>query len=309
MTEFSRLFEPPLAEAQDRLAAHFGPGAALPPLLLAFGEAGAAGGLLPAALSDSPFPPPGPPPADRTVWWRWWLGEQAAIAEMAPALLADPQSVEAWDALEAALGLLARRRPARPVDGLLLVLSADGLAAHPERAGAAAARVRAIGAELALALDWQVPVHLAVVGLQAVPGHDAFFSALPAAAGGQPLGLRLEPGDAGRPDERVRAWMALLHRRLRQLRLGVLLAGPAEASRAEVFRFPEAVPALAPGLAAAAAAFAEQAAGTVLRGLYLTAPEAAAQHLDEVASRFLPADAGLAGPIGGARAAGRGGRR
>jgi type VI secretion system protein ImpL len=262
-----------------------------------FGDAGAAAGLPAAALRDSPFPPPAAAPAWQPVWWRWWLGDRLAAIEMAPALLARPEDGARWDALEAALGLLARHRPRRPLDGYGLALSAETLAAHPAWAGEQAARLAAVAGEAAATLGWQAPVHVIVTGLQRLPGHDGFFAALPARAGGQPLGARFDPAELALPEDRVGSWLASLTRRFRRLRLGLLLAGAAEVHRDEAFRFVEALPALAPGLAAAAAALASGRPGAILRSIYLTAPNAAAHHLEDVAERFMAADAGLAGPV------------
>jgi type VI secretion system protein ImpL len=237
------------------------------------------------------------------VWWRWWLGERLAAVEMAPSLLARPQAMAGWDAMERALGLLARHDAGGRIGGYALALSAESLAARPDHAAEAAHALATITLEVALSLRWSAPMHIVVTGLQAVPGHDAFFSGLPAPAGAQPLGLRLAGDDDAKPADRVQAWLGSLVSRLRRVRLGLLLSGPAEANRAEAFRFVEALPALGPGLAAAAEAIAEAApgpghrAGTHLRGVYLTAPNAAARHLEDVVDRFIATDAGLAGPV------------
>jgi type VI secretion system protein ImpL len=258
---------------------------------------------LAAALRDSPFAPPPASPAGQSVWWRWWLGERLAAAEMAPFLLARRKAIDGWDAMERALGLLARHDAGGRIGGYALALSAESLAARPDYAGETAFDLATIAVEVAATLRWQAPMHLVITGLQAVPGHDAFFSALPAPAGAQPLGLRLPSDDDGKAAERVQAWLGALVSRLRRVRLGLLLSGPAEANRAEAFRFFEALPALGPGLAAAAEAIAEAApgpgysAGTHLRSVYLTAPGAAARHLEDVVDRFIVADAGLAGPV------------
>ena len=331
-----------LAAARSRLAGDGSGAAAARPRLVTFGETGAVRSLLTALFRESPFPAPAPPPPDQTVWWRWWLGERLVVVEMAPALLAAPVEPADWGAVEAALGLLAGDRRGRPMDGYVLVLPADLLAAHPDRAGDAAARLRAIAGEAAATLGWRAPVHLVVTGLQAVPGHDAFFAALPARTGNQPLGVRFDPvasdqrisgGRQDRPSrQNVAGWFSTLTRRLRQLRIGVLLAGSAETNRDGVFRFVEGLPALAPGLAAAAEGLAADGARInrsgaegpdpdqsdperpdphrsapgespdmvrlgMVRSVYLTAPDAAASHLEDVADRFLVADAGLAGPV------------
>lgn len=299
----------PLLEARRKLADHFGdaPAAALPRLLV-FAPPGEADGLLAAALRDSPFAPPPSPPAQRFAWWRWWLGERLAAAEMAPSLLARPKAMTGWDAMEGAMGLLARHDAGGRIGGYALALSAETLAAIPDYAGETAFDLTTIAVEVAATLRWQAPMHIVVTGLQAVPGHDAFFSALPAAAGAQPLGLRLPGGDDAKSADRLQGWLGLLAARLRRVRLGLMLSGPAEANRAEAnraeaFRFVEALPALGPGLTAAAEAIAEAApgpgyrAGTHLRGVYLTAPNATARHLEDVFDRFIAADAGLAGPV------------
>ena len=294
-----------LAEARSRVTRDADRNPTTTPRFLTFGETGAVQSLLMAVFREAPFPS-AMAPGDHTLWWRWWLGERSTAVEMAPALLAGPEAADRWDRMEAALGLLAGDRRGRPLDGYLLVLAADVLAAHPDRAGDAAARLLAIVSEAEATLGWRAPIHLVVTGLQAVPGHDAFFAALPARVGSQPLGCRFDPetsdqiapnGQPSRqPWQSVAGWFSTLTRRLRQLRMGSLLGGPPEANRDDVFRFVEGLPALAPGLAATAAPFESGDGPRRIGSVYLTAPNAAASHLEDVVDRFLVADAGLARP-------------
>ena len=259
------------------------------PRLLIFGETDSVRGLLTTAFRESPIPAPPQDTTDQPAWWRWWLGERVTAVEMAPALLADPTNPAYWDLTEAALGLLAKNRWDRPADGLVLAVPADRMVADPNIIGNATARLRAIGAEMKATLGWCVPLHFVVTGLQTIPGHDTFFKALPPSAGDQPLGHRFDLRTGS--SQSVVAWLAALTNRLRRLRTDLLLAGAAEAIGDEIFRFAEGMTALAPGLAAAAAAPPES---PTLRGLYLTAPGSAAPHLAEVVDGFMAVDSQLA---------------
>jgi type VI secretion system protein ImpL len=267
------------------------------PWYLVFGDGGGeARGLLAAGCHDSPFPPPERQP-EAAAGWHWWITEELAAAELAPVLFCRPEDRPAWARLEAALGLLVRHRRRLPFNGLALVLNAAMVIRHGAGMAAAGQRLRRIADEAERTIGLGVPVYVLVTGLDALPGHNPVFAALPREAGDQAIGHRFDPERPADAPGELAAFFAGFRERLLRLRIGILGHGEPPADPLGLFRFPEEFAALRPGLTALAGALTVPD-GTLLparlRAVYFTAPGAAAAHATDVFKRFLPADAPLA---------------
>lgn len=272
------------------------------PTVVALTDGDDARAFFPAAIQGSPHPAPPAPESQESAWWRWWLTDRLALVEMAPSLLCHDADRTAWARLEAALALLHRRRPRRPVDALVLVTS---LAALGERSGSAAKasrRCRRIVDEIAQTLGWRVPLLAVVGGLQSVPGHDDVFASYPEDARGRPLGYR--PADGADPRTMLSECLSAVDQiasRCRILAVAGLAPGASGRTRAEHWQFADRLAEIRPGVEALVKSLVAPGQGGAhppFRGLFLVAPGAATSHLRGLVDTLLPADLAAAAPAG-----------
>ncbi|KZD02666.1 type VI secretion protein IcmF/TssM N-terminal domain-containing protein [Oceanibaculum pacificum] len=217
---------------------------------------------------------------------RWWGFPGGVVIDM-PAAEAP---------FHAALAALAKARPNRPMDGLLLDIDLSPAADAP------ALRRQMIAAAQAAGL--RLPVYLALSGAEALPGFADFAAALPSERWADMLGWSAPVGLDAAYDP---AWPA---EALAQIGAGLSLATASMfgedadlADPAAIYRLPEAVAALEPAL--------DSLAGTIfspgvepppygLRGLYLAgADQGRMLFLADLLRRKAFAEIGLATPLPG----------
>jgi type VI secretion system protein ImpL len=180
----------------------------------------------------------------------WWFFENVVVLDTAgrytfPA--EEAVDVAEWREL---LSLLKRSRRREPINGVVVTLTAEGLATRPaERLRDDGAQVRQRLDEVSRTLGISVPVYVLVTGSDAVAGFTDFFAGVPESARGQALGVLNDELDtraaaAGFLERGFRS----MSERLDDLRLALLEENEQEkaASPGNLYLFPEEFKALRP---------------------------------------------------------------
>ncbi len=270
------------------------------PWLLVMGEGGETRSLLATAAIGSPFPPPQRLGETAAVWWYWWLLDEVVAIETAPMLFGDPASPIRWRLYEQALGLLVRYRPNLPFDGMVLTVPAMSLIQRAAGVAALGGQMRAMVDEAYRTLAIRFPVFLVVTGCESVPGHDAFFRALPSDTSGQAIGHRIDVDRTTLdPCEDLDPFFAGLQEKFHRMRLGILGRDVARHELGQLFAFPLEFGQMRTGLKSLCRALTEPNRfdhRPMYRGFYFTAANSVSPHIIDLFRRFLPADASLARP-------------
>lgn len=256
-----------------------------PARLLFLGDAAAA---LPALLAA--VAPQGPAQDARPgedPFWRWWQLPRLIAIELCP----PPPAEEAPQDLLwlHALRTLARTQPERPLDGLVLCISAALLRADPKVAEPVmrllARRIR----ETAALLNQRLPVHVLLTGLQDLAGYATVRDALPEPLLTQALGWCAPPVPPLHPwKEASDTWQSSLN----GLRLSLMARERTVRERHDIHRFFEALTAQGVALNPLAQTLGLDAnVLTPLQGIYLTAAAPQAAFVHDVFDRFLPMSA------------------
>ena len=210
-------------------------------------------------------------PAEQTrperATWTWWRAEDAVLIDMPGRFVTDPGG---W---RAALRLLASRRPAQPLNGVVVAVSVTDLTGPPaerERLGEALGQ-RLAEAEVALCA--RVPVYIVLTQADRIAGFAEFFDGLANADRDAVLGLTfdLDAHDAAAAfgSEFARLIASLQSRMLERLQQEM---DPER--RGPIFRFPATVAALGEPLAQFLSTLGTArppADAPFVRGIYLTA--------------------------------------
>lgn len=149
------------------------------PWYLLIGEQGSGKtSLLAASGLPSPFDHPDAAPLGATSWCDWYFAEDAVLVEAAGRYLGQPDpSVDAagWSTL---LDLLKWRRRSRPLNGVVVTLSADTLSSSNEHDLERHARhVRTRLQDIQQTLHVDVPVYLVLTQSDRLAGFAEFFDA------------------------------------------------------------------------------------------------------------------------------------
>ena len=110
-----------------------------------------------------------------TYSMHWWFTNQAIILDTAGAILMQPEAAARFEEF---LTLLRTRRPACPINGMILTIPTDSLLADPP--AVAEQKARTIAAQLAIiqkALDVRFPIYLMISKSDRLPGFREFFDA------------------------------------------------------------------------------------------------------------------------------------
>ena len=205
----------------------------------------------------------------------WWFASEAVLIDTAGRYTTQDSDRDAdrtaWFGF---LDLLRRHRPRRPINGVLLTLSAsDLLQATPERVAAHAAELRQRLDEISLRLAIEVPVYVLITKTDLLPGFTEFFADFDQNVRSQVWGATL-PRGAGAAQ--WRGEMDALEARLHEQMLERLASERGGKASAAIHAFPAQWRGLnrsALGLLQAvvtAAHGAERATRPMLRGLYFT---------------------------------------
>lgn len=264
------------------------------------------------ASSGLPFgyvTPPTGAQGPRSV--RWWLTDRAAFIDTAGAHVAGEAGHAEWLTL---LRTLESLRPAQPVHGVVVTVSADMLAnGRPEDLDGWSRRLRERLDEVSGLLGVDVPVHLLVTRCDMIPGFAEFFADVREAERAQVWGFTLPLGGAATPAiERITLELQHILRVLSQRSVRRANVRDPLESRLAAFQFPLWFAAFRPNLLQVAATlFAQNRFQDALlaRGVWFTsAAEARGYHagtgaqsgrgyfLREVLSTHVAGDANLAVP-------------
>jgi type VI secretion system protein ImpL len=241
----------------------------------------------------------------------WFLTNEAILLDTAGRYATGDEDRDEWQSF---LDLLRRSRPRRPLDGVVLALSATELGGLDAAALAELTdRLRSRLDELMARLELRLPVYVLLTKCDLIPGFVESFADLRDAERGQLLGFTMQASDASLHADLERHWMRLSQSLERR---AVMQLGKLEGLRARhaAYEFPLRVEQLAPRVTQLLISlFAENVYrdAPILRGVYLTS---GTQQTADRKSYFLSAlfrsvmfpDRGLV--VQGARAQRRGAR-
>lgn len=279
----------------------------IPWMLFVGDEDAEVGGLLHAANRVSPFPPPDPQPDG---YWRWWFFKSMIAIETPPSAVCEASARVERGLWYQALMLLSTERDKLPLNGIVVCMGVRTLLGGPDAVRPAAMRLRRLVDEALEHLQVQLPVYLVVTGLERLPGYGAFAAAVPEQALAQAVGHRLSDSEeiSAATGTKLEELYAPIVQRLHALRITALRAQSTPAGRRAIYEFVEHVRALERGLATLVGLMLEDnpfQRTPRWRGLFLTGspPDPAAGKsgtaggfLDDLFTRFLPADQPLAAP-------------
>lgn len=242
--------------------------------------------------------------ANDTRPWHWWVFRALVAIEPGPRLSHPHATIGDGDApWSKALSLLAKERRKLPLDGMVICIAAQSLREPEGVVATHADRLHRLADEATRRLQLQLPVYVVVTGLEALPGHVAFRSALPASVFRRVLGWRhatvIEDGVL---DARMEAHADAVTERLVATAQAVLATERDPRGRREAFAFLQSLYGLQRGLRTFLERLQANEAHGERRlhwqGIYVTggsrnqAPSG--DFVDDLFNRFLPADRVLA---------------
>ncbi|MCB9957735.1 MAG: hypothetical protein H6843_03885 [Rhodospirillaceae bacterium] len=122
---------------------------------------------------------------------RWWQAADLDWVEAAPGLLCHPGDRVAWQRLTDALDRLHARRPARPIDGMVLHIDPAQTRSDAD-ATRLALRARAVLDAIKQQVGWRVPLFVLLVTGRGTVDMATLLRLLPDEMRGQPIGHRCE---------------------------------------------------------------------------------------------------------------------
>lgn len=236
--------------------------------------------------------------------WHWWVFRSLVAIEPGPRLSHPHATIGDGDApWTKALSLLARERRKLPLDGLVICIAAQSLRETEGAVATHADRLYRLAEEATRRLQLQLPVYVVVTGLEGLPGHPAFRSALPASVFRRVVGWRqADPVRDAAADGRMDVQAETVSGRLVATALAVLAAEHDPHKRREAFAFLQSLQGWQRGLRTFVERLqANEAHGEHRlhwRGLYVTGGSRGeapgGDFVDDLFGRFLPADRMLA---------------
>lgn len=168
----------------------------------------------------------------------WWFSEEAILLDTAGRLATEENDQPEWLAF---LGLLKRHRPRRPLDGVIVTLSAsDLLGANPEQIDENAKKLRARLDELVRALEMVLPVYVLITKADLIAGFVEYWADLSPSGRAQPWGATFAPDSEALADPAaaVKAEIDVLIAALHARTLERLPGERVQQRRARVLQFP-----------------------------------------------------------------------
>lgn len=270
----------------------------VPWILFLGGDTGDQEGLLRAATSISPFPAPSHGVSD-TQYWGWWFYKNMIAIQTSTRIVCDQSERQPRGIWHHALQLLYRHRPKLPLNGLVILLSADKLLSAPEGLRNYSLSLRRLMDEAMEQLQVNAPVYMVVSKLDSLPGFYATFRSLPEGVRDQVLGERIDPAPqrGENPWDRIGTIFDSLRIRFHTIRLSLLKREADPRQRKQIFEFVESLSRLREGIVSVSRILLEDNQfqhKPKLRGIYFTATGAEPAFINDLFSSFLPADQPLA---------------
>jgi hypothetical protein len=269
------------------------------PWVLFLGDARAAAeNLLQVARTTSPFPPP--QPADTpSQYWRWWLFKGMIAIQADPRLVCDSSDRVTRGIWYHALQQLSAGRGSMPLNGIAVLVAADKLIGEPDAVRHYALNLRRLVDECMEHLQIVAPVYVIVTSCERLPGYEDFVRNLPVDALRQAVGHRLETAKQINAStwQEFNAIFAGLCDRMHAIRLAGIRREADPARRKGIWDFVQRFADLGPGLSVVIKTLLEDnpyQRTPQWRGLYFTAAAGKGGFVNDLVTRFLPADQPLA---------------
>ena len=212
----------------------------------------------------------------------WFFTDEAILLDTAGRYTTEDEDREEWNAF---LDALKDSRPDRPVNGVLVGISAQDLLGDERDLEDHADTIRRRVDELVGQLGLRLPVYLVVTKTDLVPGFVEFFGELDREAREQVWGATVEPYSTADPQEVVEREFDGLMERLRPLRNQRLSRNLRREERQRVYDFPLEFGAMRDRLARfSGLVFAPSplADGPLFRGFYFTSGTQEGAPIDRV---------------------------
>ena len=212
----------------------------------------------------------------------WFFSDQAILIDTAGRYTTEDEDREEWDAF---LDALRESRPDRPINGVLVGISAQDLLGDPRGLEDHADNIRRRVDELVARLGLKLPVYLVVTKTDLIPGFVELFGELDRDAREQVWGATVEPYSTADPAEIVEREFDGLQEALRPHRNARLARNLRREERQRVYDFALEFGALRERLARfAAIVFAPTplADGPLFRGFYFTSGTQEGAPIDRV---------------------------
>ncbi|MBL9024452.1 MAG: type VI secretion system membrane subunit TssM [Myxococcales bacterium] len=218
----------------------------------------------------------------------WWFSNEAILLDTAGRYATDKDDRDEWLGF---LRLLAKHRPARPIDGILVAISVAELLDRDEAdVEATGKKLRARMDEVLLELGMQVPVYLLLTKVDLVAGFVEFFSDLKRSDRTQAWGATIPLGaPRGEPGHLVGAELEGLVKQLHARALRRLALERSREVREKIHQFPIELAALDRALRHLVdVAFEPNAfqSTPLLRGFYFTSGTQEGRAVDRVVGRM-----------------------
>jgi type VI secretion system protein ImpL len=251
--------------------------------------------LLKAASTKSPFAPPAQS-TEPAQYWRWWFLRGLVAIEADSRFVCDSSEKDLRGIWYQALQLLNSERKSLPLNGIIVLISAEKILRNEEDARRSLLNLRRLVHECMSHLHLVPPVYLLISDCESLPGHGDFVKAIPAEVLAQAIGYRFEAsGTANAVNwQQLPTYFSALRDRLHGIRLTALRREADPAKRKGIWDYVESFGKLENGLISAVKLLVEENSLQIippLRGIYFVSGGA---FIDDVFTRFLPPDQPLA---------------
>ena len=254
--------------------------------------------LLRAASSRSSFSPPARD-TDPNQHWRWWFLKGMVAIEADTKLVCDGNDKGSRGIWYQALQLLNAERKILPLNGIMVLISAERLLRNEDEARRYLLNLRRLVHECMSHLQLVPPVYLLVTACDKLPGHGDFVNAIPPKVLGQAIGYRFDAGGAANTVnwQQLPTNFSALRERLHEIRLTAVRREGEPFKRKGIWDYVEAFGKLEPGLVSAVKLLIEENSLQIvppLRGIYFVSGAGNGAFIEDLFTRFLPTDQPLA---------------
>ena len=254
--------------------------------------------LLKAAKRYSPFLLPERSESPNQ-YWHWWTFRNMVAIELDERLVCEITDRVARDIWYQALQQLYAERSGMPINGIAVLVAADRLLGDQDELCDYALTIRRLLDECREHLHVAAPMYMLITGCERLPGFEQFVKILPADVARQAVGHRFEKIERANAStwQEFPGIFSSLYRRLHAIRIAGIRAERDQATRKGIWDFVEAFARLEPGLGQVAKLLLADSPfqhTPQWRGLYFTSAAGNGAFVEDLFTRFLPADQPLA---------------